>query len=58
MILTKIVIFLLESGKIVYPHFHGELEILYLIHDFEDYYNLQKISIMNKIQSYVYKASI
>ena len=43
------VIFLSESGEMVYPYFHGELEILYTIPEFEDFYNSQKISIMNKI---------
>ena len=52
------VTFLLERGEIVYPYFHGELEILYSKDDFEDFYNSQKISIMNKIQSYVNRASI
>ena len=42
----------------VYPYFHGELEILYSKNDFEDFYNSQKISIMNKIQSYVSRAPI
>ena len=42
----------------VYPYFHGELEILYSIHDFEDLYNSQKISTMNKIQSYGNRAYI
>ena len=41
----------------VYPYFHGELEILYSKDDFEDFYNSQKISIMNKIQSYINRAS-
>ena len=42
----------------VYPYFHGELEILYSKHDFENFFNSQKISIMNKIQSYIKRASI
>ena len=51
--------FLLESGELVYPHFHGELDILYSKHDFNDFYNSQKTLILNKIQSYkINKASI
>ena len=50
--------FLLESDELVYPHFHGEIDILYSKHDFNDFYNSQKTLLMNKIQSYVNKASI
>ena len=45
--------FLLESGELIYPHFHGEIDILYSKHDFNDFYNSQKTLLMNKIQSYV-----
>ena len=58
--LTIKVIFLLESGEIVYPYFHGEIEILFWIHNFEDFCNSQKVSIIhvNKIQSCINKSSV
>ena len=49
--------FLLESGELIHPYFHGEIDILYSKHEFKDFYNSQKTLLINKIQSYLNTAS-